>query len=62
MEWFSFVTPITGLNTPNTGKEDDDDDYVCICQNPTAFFISVHVCTFFLSAMKYKNRGKEITV
>jgi hypothetical protein len=22
---FSFVTPITGLNRPNTGKEDDDD-------------------------------------
>jgi hypothetical protein len=22
----SFVTPITGLNRPNTGKEDDDDD------------------------------------
>jgi hypothetical protein len=26
MEGFSFVTPITGLNRPNTGKEDDDDD------------------------------------
>jgi hypothetical protein len=25
MEGFSFVTPITGLNRPNTGKEDDDD-------------------------------------
>jgi hypothetical protein len=24
MEGFSFVTPITGLNRPNTGKEDDD--------------------------------------
>jgi hypothetical protein len=23
---YSFVTPITGLNRPNTGKEDDDDD------------------------------------
>jgi hypothetical protein len=22
---FSFVTPVTGLNRPNTGKEDDDD-------------------------------------
>jgi hypothetical protein len=21
-----FVTPVTGLNRPNTGKEDDDDD------------------------------------
>jgi hypothetical protein len=26
MKGFSFVTPITGLNRPNTGKEDDDDD------------------------------------
>jgi hypothetical protein len=27
MEGFSFVTPVTGLNRPNTGKEDDDDSY-----------------------------------
>jgi hypothetical protein len=26
MEGFSFVTPVTGLNRRNTGKEDDDDD------------------------------------
>jgi hypothetical protein len=26
MEGFSFVTPVTGLNGPNTGKEDDDGD------------------------------------
>jgi hypothetical protein len=26
MEGFSFVTPVTGLNRPNSGKEDDDDD------------------------------------
>jgi hypothetical protein len=26
VEGFSFVTPVTGLNRPNTGKEDDDDD------------------------------------
>jgi hypothetical protein len=26
MEGFSFATPVTGLNRPNTGKEDDDDD------------------------------------
>jgi hypothetical protein len=25
MEGFSFVTPVTGLNRLNTGKEDDDD-------------------------------------
>jgi hypothetical protein len=27
MEGFSFVTPVTGLNRPNTGKEDDDDEF-----------------------------------
>jgi hypothetical protein len=27
MEGFSFVTPVTGLNRPNTGKEDDDADH-----------------------------------
>jgi hypothetical protein len=26
MEGFCFVTPVTGINRPNTGKEDDDDD------------------------------------
>jgi hypothetical protein len=26
MEGFSFLTPVTGLSRPNTGKEDDDDD------------------------------------
>jgi hypothetical protein len=26
MEGFSFVTPVTGLNRPNSGKEDDDDE------------------------------------
>jgi hypothetical protein len=26
MEGFGSVTPVTGLNRPNTGKEDDDDD------------------------------------
>jgi hypothetical protein len=25
MEGFSFVTPVTGFNRPNTGKEDNDD-------------------------------------
>jgi hypothetical protein len=24
MEGFSFLTPVTGLSRPNTGKEDDD--------------------------------------
>jgi hypothetical protein len=25
MEGFSFVTPVTGLNRPNTGKENDNE-------------------------------------
>jgi hypothetical protein len=28
MEGFNFVTPVTGLNRRNTGKEDDDDDVI----------------------------------
>jgi hypothetical protein len=27
-EGFSFVTPVTGLNRPNTGKENDDDEVI----------------------------------
>jgi hypothetical protein len=27
MEGFSFVTPVTCLIRPNTGKEDDDHDH-----------------------------------
>jgi hypothetical protein len=30
MEGFSFVTTVTGLNRPNTGKEDDDDPGFCL--------------------------------
>jgi hypothetical protein len=38
LEGFSSVTPVTGLNRPNTGKEDDDDnDY----ENLNVFFSSV---------------------
>jgi hypothetical protein len=31
MEGFSFVTSVTGLNRPNTGKENDDDEYSTTC-------------------------------
>jgi hypothetical protein len=31
MEGFSFVTPVTGLNRPNTGKEDDDETIRSTC-------------------------------
>jgi hypothetical protein len=45
MEGFSFVTPITGLSRPNTGKEDDDKHFILIarkgnllkCYNHRAF-------------------------
>jgi hypothetical protein len=42
MEGFSFVTPLTGLNRPNTGKEDDDDDDDIMAY--TLVFQSVCVC------------------
>jgi hypothetical protein len=29
MEGFSFLTPVSGLSRPNTGKEDDDDEELC---------------------------------
>jgi hypothetical protein len=31
MEGFSFVTLVTGLSRPNTGKEDEDDDDIVTC-------------------------------
>jgi hypothetical protein len=31
MEGFSFVTPVTGLNRPNTGKEDDEYPKLLAC-------------------------------
>jgi hypothetical protein len=34
MEGFSFVMPVTGLNKPNTGKEDDDDDDDHVASQP----------------------------
>jgi hypothetical protein len=30
MEGFSFVAPVTGLNIPNTGKEEDDEEIPAI--------------------------------
>jgi hypothetical protein len=35
MVGFSFVTPITGLKRPNTGKEDDNDEknHFLFCKN-----------------------------
>jgi hypothetical protein len=52
MEGFSFVTPVTGLNRPNTGKEDDYDEfmqitdtiYVCVCVCVCVWCMCVCVC------------------
>jgi hypothetical protein len=38
MEGYSFVTPVTGLNRPNTGKEDDDDEDEDLRANEAKFF------------------------
>jgi hypothetical protein len=37
MEGFSFVTPVTRLNIPNTGKDDDDNN-----KSSASFLISIH--------------------
>jgi hypothetical protein len=46
MEGFSFVTSVTGLNRPNTGKDDDDDDddiYSCNCSYTPTLAISTYI-------------------
>jgi hypothetical protein len=42
MEGFSVVTPVTGLNRLNTGKEDDDDydDVLYYMITTNAYYIS----------------------
>jgi hypothetical protein len=42
MEGFSFVTPVTGLNRLNTGKEDDDnyDDVLYYMITMNVYYIS----------------------
>jgi hypothetical protein len=30
MEELRHAMPVTGLNTPNTGKEDDNDTYITL--------------------------------
>jgi hypothetical protein len=44
MERFSFVTPVTGLNRPSNGKEDDDIHCVRV-----RVLVSVSVCVFVRS-------------
>jgi hypothetical protein len=61
MEGFSFVMPVTGLNRPNTGKEDDDILNIQTCilirnlkssqfsnKNDPALFPSFHLFILFL--------------
>jgi hypothetical protein len=40
VEGFSFVTPVTGLNRPNTGNDDDDDDDKFTLQLLSSVFLS----------------------
>jgi hypothetical protein len=47
MEGFSFVMTVTGLNIPNTGKDNDDDD---------TFFFYHNYNTIPHSLMKIKLR------
>jgi hypothetical protein len=49
MEGFSFVTCVTGLNRPNTGKEDDDDDDdECLLNHSEAHIIKIpHLFSHF---------------
>jgi hypothetical protein len=60
MEWFSFVTPVTGLNRLNTGKEDDDDDYLYKSRIPSMRNIctlSSNTCNLF-----YPPKGETVFV
>jgi hypothetical protein len=49
MEGFSFVTPVTGINRRNTGKEDDDDDMLYIS---FPFFYHFDTYIFFIRTSK----------
>jgi hypothetical protein len=49
VEGFSFVTPITGLNWPSTGKEDDDEKWKDVFQLENRFFFFVILNTSMAS-------------
>jgi hypothetical protein len=53
MEGFSFVTPVTGLNRPNTGKEYDDDSFTYLGSEVNYTNISVDIQKHNLSANRY---------
>jgi hypothetical protein len=46
MEGFSFVAPVTGLNTPNTGTEDDDDDDLLEAYRSMCLRKQMHIVIF----------------
>jgi hypothetical protein len=62
-EGFSFVTPVTGLNRPNTGKEDDDDDEVEIVSSryfdPHAFICSFQIVPTSHATKRFGNLNKQ---
>jgi hypothetical protein len=47
MKGFNFVTPVTGLNRPNTGKEDDNKFIVVMVKCGVLFEVQAE----FLSAL-----------
>jgi hypothetical protein len=56
MEGLSFVTPVTGLNIPNTGKDDgDDDDDVSIRLNT----ISYPWCRAGVASLRFDSIGND---
>jgi hypothetical protein len=52
MEVFSFVTPVTSLDRPNTGKEEEDDYKMDMCNEETEIYVK----------LKTDNTVKEITM
>jgi hypothetical protein len=52
MEGFSFVTPVTGRNRLNTGKEDDDDDVLYYMITMDAYYISQSINDLSVSKLR----------
>jgi hypothetical protein len=62
MEGFSFVTPVIGLNRPNTGKEDDDDIYRHThIHIPWIKLVRMTECEISHKNTKHRGRYKKLT-
>jgi hypothetical protein len=63
MEGFSFVTPKTGLNRPNTGKEDDDDERkICLSALPCLYVACDNSRTFEWAFIKFDIRELQFDI